>query len=151
MRTSIKTGALAGALTLALAGPASAAFLPDEAFYDGKTNHGGNLTFKVHNHRITRIKGTLPLPAGGTCGYADERRIPFNFKENDPVDSGPFSIDAVQRVNPGTRDWRKLKMHLEGQFDSDAAKAHGDLHAKVYDRHGKCETRDDLTWHIHRR
>jgi hypothetical protein len=145
-----KAGTAAGVITLALASPAFAQFLPDEATYDGKTNHGGDLFFRVHNSRIIRIKGHIPLPKGGSCSYADERRVPINFKENDPVESGPFKIDATSRRNPHTPEWQRLKLHMSGQFDSDAEHAHGAIRVKVYDRDGKCLTRPDLEWHVHR-
>jgi hypothetical protein len=150
MRRSIKTGAAAGALTFAFASPAFAEFLPDQATYDGKTNHGGSLTYKVRNHRITHVQGMLPLPKEGSCSFADARRVPINFRENDPVDSGPFKIYATLRRNQHTPDWRRIKLRISGQFDSAAERAAGKIHAKVYDRDGTCETRDDLTWHVSR-
>lgn len=151
MRGTINTVAAAGALTLALAGTAVAGdFLPYKATYDGKTNHGGALGYKVKRRDIILITGSLPLPKGQTCQYADERRIPLHVEERDPVGNGPFKIRATQRVNPHTSDWRRLELRIAGQFTSDAEKASGDLRAKLFDRHGKCATRSDLTWHVHR-
>ena len=152
MHRTLTAGAATGALTLslALAGPAAAQFLPDQATYVGKTNHGGDIDFRVHDHRIVRVKGHLPLPKNQSCEYSSSRprRVPLNIPENDEVSSGPFKIRATQRVNPHTSRWRRLRLLIKGQFSSDASRATGRLHAKVYDAQGTCETRDDLTWHV---
>jgi hypothetical protein len=146
------TGATALATTLVIASPAFAAdFLPEEANYDGKPNHGGDIHFRVRDHRVKRITGNLPLPKGQTCQYRKIHRIPISIKENDPVQDGPFKIVAVQRVNSHTPDWRRLNLTMTGQFDSSAETATGGINAKVHDAQGKCATRDDLTWHMSRR
>ncbi|MEA2369048.1 MAG: hypothetical protein QOG41_1647 [Thermoleophilaceae bacterium] len=140
----------AGAVVLATAGTALASdFLPKHANYRGKTNHGGELYFKVRGHKVTLIGRQLPLPAGQTCQYASTRRIPLRLYQSDPIGNGPFKIRATQRVNPGTKDWRRLELRMSGQFDPQAEHATGALRAKLFDRHGKCATRD-LEWHIHR-
>ena len=151
MRRPFIAGATALATTLTLTAPAFADdFLPESATYDGKPNHGGEIHFRVRDHRVKRIKGELPLPKGQTCQYRHTHRIPLNIKENDPIQNGPFKIVAVQRVNPHTPDWRRLKLTMTGQFDSTAEHASGAIKAKVYDAQGKCATRDDLTWRMHR-
>ena len=152
MQGLARTSVAAGALILIFAAPAFGQdFLPEEAWYDGKTNHGGQIDFKVKNNRVKRIKGELPLPKGEKCKYGDERRIPINIPQNDPIQNGPFSIDATQRVNPGTSRWRRLRLIMRGQFSSDAERASGTIFARVRDSAGKCEVRDDLTWHMSRR
>jgi hypothetical protein len=152
MRRPIKAGVTAIATTLVMTSPAFADdFLPDSADYDGQPNHGGEIHFRVRDHRVKHITGSLPLPKGQTCQYASTHRIPVNFKENDPIQDGPFKIVAIKRVNPHTPDWRRLKLRMTGQFDSSAETATGAINAKVYDAKGKCATRDDLTWHMHRR
>jgi hypothetical protein len=152
MRGLLRTSLAAGGIALAIPGTALAAdFLPDRAAYDGQTNHGGNLTFKVRDHKIVLMKGSLPLPPKQTCQYAASRRIPLRLHQSDPVGNGPFKIRATQRVNPGTSKWRRLELRLSGQFDSDAQQGHGTLRVKVFDGEGKCSTRDDLAWHIQRR
>jgi hypothetical protein len=152
MRRPFIAGATALATTLAMTSPASADhFLPESATYDGKTNHGGDIHFKVRDRRVKKITGRLPLPKGQTCQYGDDRRIPLRIDQDDPIEDGPFKIVAVQRVNPGTPVWRKLKLTMTGQFDSSAERANGKVRAKVYDAQGKCETRDGLTWRLDRR
>ena len=152
MRGFLRASVGAGAIALAIPGTAMAdEFLPERAAYDGKTNHGGSLTFKVRDHKLVLMKGSLPLPPEQTCQYADERRIPLRLHQHDPIGNGPFKIRATQRVNPGTSRWRRLELRLNGQFDSDAQKGHGALRVKVFDGKGKCSTRDDLTWHLHQR
>lgn len=126
--------------------------LPEEkTYYDGKPNHGGEIHFVVRDRRVKRIKGALPLPKEQSCQYADTHRIPINIKENDPIEDGPFKILAIQRVNPHTPDWRRLRLRMTGQFDASASHADGSIKAKVYDAQGKCATRDDLTWYMNRR
>lgn len=152
MRRSLIAGATALATTLVMTTPASADhFLPEKATYDGKPNHGGEIHFRVRNRRVVKITGKLPLPEGQECQYADDRRIPVRIDQDDPIEDGPFKIIAIQRVNPGTPAWRKLKLRMTGQFDSSAERATGKLRAKVYDAEGKCETRDDLSWYLQRR
>ena len=152
MRRPFIAGATALATTIAMTSPASAAqILPERATYDGKPNHGGEIHFKVRDHRVKRITGKLPLPKGQTCQFGDDRRIPLSIVQDDPIEDGPFKIEATQRVNPGTPVWRRLKLRMTGQFDSSAERATGKLNAKVYDYQGKCETRDGLTWYLQRR
>jgi hypothetical protein len=153
MRRPFIAGSTALATTLVLASPALARqVLPEgETWYDGKPNHGGEIDFKVRDRRVKRIKGELPLPKEQTCQYRKTHRIPINIKENDPIEDGPFKIVAIQRVNPHTPDWRKLKFTMTGQFDPAGERASGAVKAKVYDAQGKCATRDDLTWRMHRR
>jgi hypothetical protein len=123
----------------------------EKTYYDGKTNHGGEIHFVVRDRRVKRIKGSLPLPKDQTCQYAATHRIPVNIKENDPIEDGPFKISAVQRVNPHTPEWRRLRLVMTGQFDGSASHADGHLSAKVYDAQGKCTTREGLTWYMNRR
>ena len=152
MLKRLRTGAGVGVLTFAFAAPAAAYFLPKHANYDGGTNHGGSLHFKVRKHNIILITGALPIPKGQTCEYAAKHRIPLRLEEYDPAGNAHFSIDASQYVNPHTKRWRHLKMHLEGQFDSAAQNASGTVRATLHDRHaGKCQTRNDLAWQLHRR
>jgi hypothetical protein len=153
MRRPFIAGAGALATTLVLTTPAFGAdILPEQkTFYDGKTNHGGEINFVVRDRRVKRITGSLPLPKEQTCQYRKTHRIPVNIKENDPIQDGPFKISAVQRVNPHTPDWRRLRLVMTGQFDGTASHAEGRISAKVYDAQGKCVTRDGLSWHMDRR
>lgn len=151
MLRRLRTGAGVGVLTLVFASSAAAYFLPKHANYDGQTNHGGSLHFKVRKHNIILITGALPIPKGQTCEYASEHRIPLRLEEYDPAGNGPFSIDASQYVNPHTKRWRHLKLHIAGQFDPQAQNASGMIRANLHDHEGKCQTRKGLTWQLHRR
>jgi hypothetical protein len=146
----LSTGLAAAAAALALAAPASAQFLPENANYTGKTNHGGKLEFQVRNHRLVFLKGEVPLPKGQTCKYADRRRLPVRIPEDYPITSSPFTIRVTQRINPGTTRWRRFEWKWHGQFSSDAQTATGTIRAKEFDSEGKCKVRDDLSFHISR-
>jgi len=135
---------------LVLAAPARAQFLPENANYRGKTNHGGKLEFRVRNHRLVFIHGEVPLPKGQTCKYADRRRLPVRIPEDFPIDSRPFKIRVTQRINAGTTRWRRFEWKWTGQFSSDAQRASGTVFVKEFDAEGKCQVRDDLTWRIAR-
>ena len=141
---------VACAAALVVAAPASAQFLPANANYRGKTNHGGKLEFQVRNHRLVFIKGEVPLPKGQSCKYGERRRLPVRIPEDFPIDSRPFKIRVTQRINPGTTRWRRFEWKWRGQFSSDAQRASGSVFVKEFDSEGKCQVRDDLTWRIAR-
>jgi hypothetical protein len=154
MQGSLKKGvAASGALALAIGGTALAnkPFLPKKAFYGGKTALDGKLTFKVRKHHIVYTTGRLPLVAGGTCEWGAEREAPLRLHNYNPVGNGPFKINARQKAyNNPTKRWRKLRIHIEGQFTKDRERAKGTLHVRFRDSDGVCETRDQLKWRVHR-
>jgi hypothetical protein len=153
MQGSLKKGAAASAaLALAVAGTAiGKPFLPKKAFYGGRTERDGKLTFKVRKHHIVYTTGKLPLRAGGTCEWAKEREAPLRLHNYNPVGNGPFKIKATQRAyNNPTKRWRKLRILIEGRFTEDRERAKGTLHVRFRDSDGVCETRDHLEWRVHR-
>jgi hypothetical protein len=143
----------AAALALVVAGTAlGKPFLPKRAAYAGTTARGGTLAFTVRHHHIVLITGKLPVRSGGTCQYAKEREAPLRLHNYNPVGNGPFTIKATQRaVNHHTGDWRKLHIRIQGRFDAQAEKANGTLHVRFHDQDGRCETRDQVRWRVHRR
>ncbi len=137
-------------LTLALAGTAMAYFLPKRARYDGTTSHQGLMHFKVRKYNIVEVWGHLPLPKGQTCHYDPKHRLPYRFVQYDPTGNGPWSMNVHVYHKSHTRQWMHLHLQMSGQWDSSATNGTGTIKAILWDRHGKCQTRPDLTWELHR-